>query len=144
MDMSSLSLGDGPYQVKAASQWSSVDSRLVMYVKPGHKVVDRVQSRRPWVILWDCLNFSHGKLDEGSSTGAEGSGYVMAFAGLCLDCMMLRGPERTIRLKAVKSQKKREEMYCSSSAPLRCFLVQFAAVKSRRRRGGEQISLLLF
>lgn len=72
-----------------------------MYVKPGHKVVDFVQSRRPWVILWDCLDFSHGKLDEGSSTGAEGSGCIMVFAGLCHDCMGLCGLERNIRLKAV-------------------------------------------
>lgn len=118
MDMSSLSLGDGPYQVEAASQWPSVDSRLVMYVKPGHKVVGRVQSRQPWVILWDCLDFSHGKLDEGSSTGAEGSGYIMAFAGLCLDCMRLRGPERTIRLKPVKSQKKKKKKKKRTVAPL--------------------------
>lgn len=101
MDLSTLSLGNGPYQGVAGSQWSSVDSRLVMCVMPGHRVVERVQSRQPWVILWDCLDSFHGKLDEGSSTRAEGSGDVTAFTRLCLDSTGLHRPEQTIQLKAV-------------------------------------------
>lgn len=132
MDLSSPSLGNGPYQAVAGSQWSSVDSQLVMYVKPRHKVVDRAQSRQPWVILWDCLDFSHGKLDEGSSTGAEGSGYVTAFTGLCLDSMGLHKPEQTIQLKAVREKRKKRKRLIESyiASLLRCFPVQFALVKS--------------
>lgn len=108
MDLSTLSLGNGPYQGVAGSQWSSVDSRLVMCVKPGPGVVDRAQSRQPWVILWDCLDSFHGKLDEGSSTGAERSGDVTAFTGLCLDSMGLHRPEQTIQLKAVRVKELRK------------------------------------
>lgn len=105
MGLSTLSLGNGPYQGVAGSQWSSVDSRLVM---PGPRVVDRVQSRQPWVILWDCLDSFHGKLDEGSSTRAEGSGDVTAFAGLCLDSTGLHRTEQTIQLKAVPVKELRK------------------------------------
>lgn len=96
----------GPYQGVADSQWSSVDSRLVMCVKLRPSVVDRVQSRKLWVILWDCLDSFHGKLDEGSNTRAEGSGDVTAFTGLCLDSMCLHRPEQTIQLKAVRGKEK--------------------------------------
>lgn len=56
------SLGSLPYQGRAGSSWPSVDSRLVAHVKPGRKVVDRAQSGRLRVILWQlsafqsCLN----------------------------------------------------------------------------------------
>lgn len=46
-----------PYQSRAGSQWPSVDSRLLVRVKPGHKVVDRAQSSRPQVILWQLSAF---------------------------------------------------------------------------------------
>lgn len=108
MALSTLSLGNGPYQGVAGSQWSSVDSRLVMCVKPGPRVVDRAQSRQPWVILWDCLDSFHGKLDEGSSSRAEGSGDVTAFTGLCLDSTGLHRPEQTIQLKAVRVKELRK------------------------------------
>lgn len=36
-----------------------------------------------------------------AAEGAEGSGCIMVFAGLCHDCMGLCGLERNIRLKAV-------------------------------------------
>lgn len=108
MDLSSLSLGDGPYQGLAGSQWSSVDSRLVMCVKPRPRVVDRVQSRQQWVILWDCLDSFHGKLDEGSGSRAEGSGDVIAFTGLCLDSAGLQRLEQTIQLKAVRVKELRK------------------------------------
>lgn len=109
MDLSTLSLGNGSYQGVAGRQWSSVDSRLVMCVKPGPRVVDHVQSRLPWVILWDCLDSFHGKLDEGSSTRAEGSGDVTAFTGLCLDSTGLSRPEQTIQLKAVRVKELRKK-----------------------------------
>lgn len=85
---------------------SSVDSRLVMCVKPG--VVNRVQSGQPWVILWDCLDSFHGKLDEGSSTRAERSGDVTAFSGLCVDSTGLHRPGQTIQLKAVRGKELRK------------------------------------
>lgn len=110
VDLSILSLGNGPYQGVAGSQWSSVDSRLVMCVKPRPRVVDRVQSRQPWVILWDCLDSFHGKLDKSSSTRAEGSGDVTAFTGLCLDSTGLHRPEQTIQLKAVRVKELRKRM----------------------------------
>lgn len=106
--VSTLSLGNGPYQGVAGSQWSSVDSRVVICVKPRPRVVDRVQSRQPWVILWDCLDSFHGKLDEGSSTRAEGSGDVTAFTSLCLDSTGLQRPEQTIQLKAVRVKELRK------------------------------------
>lgn len=143
MDLSSPSLGNGPYQAVAGSQWSSVDSQLVMYVKPRHKVVDRAQSRQPWVILWDCLDFSHGKLDEGSSTGAEGSGYVTAFTGLCLDSMGLHRPEQTIQLKAVREKRKKKKkkinrkLYSFSAQVLSCAI---CSGKILGRFGAERVA----
>lgn len=107
MERSSLSLGNGPYQGGAGRQWCCVDSRpavcVCVCVKPGPGVVDRVQSRQPWVILWDCLDSFHGKLDEGSSTRAEGSGDVIAFNRL--DSTWA---EQTIQLKAVRVKELRK------------------------------------
>lgn len=108
--MSTLSLGNGPYQWVAGSHWSSVDSRAGYVCKAWAQSVDRVQSRQPWVILWDCLDSFHGKLDEGYSTRAEGSGDVTVFSRLCLDFTRLHRPEQTIHLKAVgvKELRKRK------------------------------------
>lgn len=57
--------GDGPYQVAAGSQQPSADSQLLICVKLRPRVVHHVQSRRLRVILLDCLDSFHGKLDEG-------------------------------------------------------------------------------
>lgn len=113
-----VSLGNGPYQGVAGSPWSSVDSPLVMCVKPRPRVVDHVQSRQLWVILWDCLDSFHGKLDEGSSTRAEGSGDVTAFTGLCLGSTGPHRPEQTIQLKAVRVKESRKRRINKSSMRL--------------------------
>lgn len=94
------SLGSLPYQGRAGSQWPSVDSRLVAHVKPGHKVVDRAQSRRLRVILWQLSAFQSCSNRRQKPVNASGP---------CLDSKCKAQPEQTVQWKGLvvdKSERK--------------------------------------